>query len=202
MSNPIDDREAGALLAPLAEWPRLALAISGGGDSLALMHLAARWAKRLLIPPALHVLTVDHGLHPESAAVAASVYEKAAALGLPCTVLRWEGEKPATGIEEAARQARYALMADWCRAHEAALVTAHTLDDQAETLLMRLARGSGLDGLAAMRPRGHVPGAPDVPLLRPLLSVSRARLRASGMGTRRSNSGMATFSSAVNSGSR
>ena len=178
MSNPIDDRKAGALLAPLAEWPRLALAISGGGDSLALMHLAARWAAHRPEPPALHVLTVDHGLHPRSAEVAASVCERAAALGLPCTVLRWEGEKPATGIEQAARQARYALMADWCRSYGAALVTAHALEDQAETLLMRLARGSGLDGLSAMPLRGHVPGAPDVPLLRPLLSVPRARLRA------------------------
>ena len=178
MNEPIDDREADALLTPLAEWPRLALAISGGGDSLALMHLATRWAAHWPEPPSLHVLTVDHGLHPAAADVAASVCEKAAVLNLPCTVLRWGGEKPEAGIEEAARQARYALMADWCRAHDAALVTAHTLEDQAETVLMRLARGSGLDGLSAMRPRGHVPGAPDVPLLRPLLSVSRARLRA------------------------
>ena len=105
MARPIDISEADSLLAPLAAWPRLALAVSGGGDSLALMHLAARWSERRPEPPALHVLTVDHGLHPASAEVAAGVCEKAAALRLPCGVLRWQGAKPETGIEEAARRA-------------------------------------------------------------------------------------------------
>lgn len=172
-----------ALFAPLREWPVLALAVSGGGDSLALMHLAVEWATRLRAAgasvPRLQVLTVDHGLRADSAATAADVCRRAAALGLPCEVLRWRGEKPRTGVEEAAREARYGLLAEWCRAHDAALVTAHTLEDQAETFLMRLARGSGLDGLCAMSVRARVPGAcPPVPLLRPLLSVSRASLRA------------------------
>ena len=157
----------------------LALAVSGGGDSTALMHLCARWRETSGKPvPALHVLSVDHGLHAESAAVARRVCAQARELGLPCAVLRWEGEKPHTGIEEAARAARHALLAEWCAAHDAALVMAHTLDDQAETLLMRLARGAGLDGLTAMAREAMVPGfAPPVALLRPLLGVSRQTLR-------------------------
>ena len=156
---------------------RLALAVSGGGDSTALMHLCARWRNTADTPvPDLHVLSVDHGLHPDSAAVARRVCARARALGLPCTVLRWQGDKPETGIEEAARTVRHALLAEWCMAHGAALVMAHTLEDQAETLLMRLARGAGLDGLAAMVRETTAPGAP-VPLLRPLLGVSRSALR-------------------------
>ena len=179
----ISDDEADVLFAPLKQRRVLGLAVSGGGDSLALMHLAVAWVRRLEqareSAPRLHVLTVDHGLQPHSAAVAQEVCQRAHALGLPCAVLRWKGEKPETGVEEAARKARYALLAEWCARHEAALVTAHTLEDQAETFLMRLARGSGLDGLCAMAERGSVPGTcPPVPLLRPLLGVSRARLRA------------------------
>ncbi len=127
----------------------------------------------------LHVLTVDHGLHAHSAEVAEEVCRQAEALGLSCSILRWSGEKPATGIEAAARQARYALLARWCLTHEAALVVAHTLEDQAETFLMRLARGSGIDGLGAMARESRVPDAqPFVALLRPLLEMPRARLRA------------------------
>ena len=154
---------------------RLALAVSGGGDSTALMHLCTRWRATAPVPE-LHVLSVDHGLYPDSAAVARQVCAQAQMLGLPCTVLRWEGDKPQTGIEEAARTARHALLAEWCAQHGAALVMAHTLEDQAETLLMRLARGAGLDGLAAMARETTMPGAP-VPLLRPLLGVSRKTLR-------------------------
>ena len=159
--------------------PRLALAVSGGGDSLALMWLARQWLDGLGKPPEVHVLTVDHGLHEKSAEVAARTCRQAGALGFACTVLRWEGKKPRTCIEERARQARYELMGAWCAENGAALVTAHTMDDQAETLLMRLARGSGLEGLAAMRPVARAPCARGaVMLFRPLLRVRRARLRA------------------------
>ena len=154
---------------------RLALAVSGGGDSTALMHLCARWRESSPVPD-LHVLSVDHGLHADSAAVARRVCARAEELGFPCSVLRWEGAKPQTGIEEAARAARHALLAQWCMEHGAALVMAHTLEDQAETLLMRLARGAGLDGLAAMARESVVPGT-SVPLLRPLLGISRQTLR-------------------------
>jgi len=178
-AQPLSPAEASALFECLKSYARLALAVSGGGDSLALMHLITRWTAETPGAPLLHVLTVDHGLHADSAHVARQVCEQAACLDLPCTVLHWRGEKPRTGIEQAARNARYALLGGWCMEHDAALVTAHTLEDQAETFLMRLTRGAGVDGLSAMPCQGTVPGTqPPVPLLRPLLEVPRARLRA------------------------
>ncbi len=176
----LSEEECRGLFAPLlGRHRRLALAVSGGGDSLALMWLVARWAKGLDKPPRLHVLTVDHGLREDSARVAQEVCRRAGELGLPCDVLRWEGEKPRTGIEEAARAARYRLLARWCAQKRAALVVAHTREDQAETFLMRLGRGSGVDGLSGMAPMSLAPHVSlPVPLLRPLLAVGRARLRA------------------------
>jgi tRNA(Ile)-lysidine synthase len=150
---------------------------------MALMWLCAQWALEEQDPPRLTVLTVDHGLRPESAGEAARVIEQARELKLPAVVLRWHGDKPATGVQARARAARYELLADWCIDNGAgALVTAHSLDDQAETVLMRLARGSGVDGLSAMRPLRQ----DKVAILRPLLGVPRARLRstlaAAGVG--------------------
>src|SRR5690606_24842602 len=99
----------------------------------------------------------------------------ASALGLAGAMLEWQGDKPTTGIQARARQARYDLLIGWCTDNRAgALVTAHSLEDQAETFLMRLARGSGADGLAAMRPARE----DRIAILRPLLGVSRARLRS------------------------
>lgn len=172
---PVSEAEARALFAPLERFERLALAVSGGSDSTALLWLMARWARDVPDPPELHVLSVDHGLRPDSAAEARAVKHAAEALGVAAATLRWRGEKPATGLQAAARQARYRLMADWCARHAVpALLTAHTLDDQAETFLMRLGRGSGLDGLAAMGDTRW--GATLV--LRPLLALPRQRLRA------------------------
>ena len=130
------------------------LAISGGSDSTALMVLLADWLGRARSSAgAFTVLTVDHRLRPESAAEAGAVARQAAALGYAHATLVWDGDKPPTGLQAAARAARYRLMADYARAHGiGTILTAHTLDDQAETLLMRLARGSGLDGLSAMAP--------------------------------------------------
>ena len=184
--RPITDEEADRLLAPLKGWPCVALAVSGGADSTALMWLAARWQRRRGGAPAVHVLTVDHGLRPEAAAECEKVADLAARLDLLCTILRWRPPADlSSGLQAAARAARYRLMGEWCMAHEAVLVTAHTLEDQAETFLMRLARGSGVDGLAGMAPIARVPfveerlGRPPPPhLLRPLLEVPRARLRA------------------------
>jgi tRNA(Ile)-lysidine synthase len=159
--------------------PRLpaALAVSGGPDSIALMHLALRWCSlsrrdvRSFV-----VLTVDHGLRPESPAEAEFTGESARALGLPHAILTWAGNKPKAGLQAAARAARYALMTSYCRAHGlASLVTAHTENDQAETMLMRLKRGSGIDGLAAMAPVSDRDG---IALIRPLLQFSKARLIA------------------------
>ena len=113
---------------------------------MALLWLAARWAAAAS-GPKLSVLTVDHGLRAEAAAEAEEVARAAALLGLDAHILRWNGAKPKTGLQEQARAARYRLMGEWCRTHGATtLITAHTRDDQAETVLMRLARGSGNRG--------------------------------------------------------
>jgi tRNA(Ile)-lysidine synthase len=159
-------------------WPG-AVGVSGGGDSLALMFLLAAWAKRLR-KPLPTVLTVDHGLHKESSAIAKRVVERARTLGLDSHILRWTGTKPDSDIEASAREARYRLMGDWCRKHGAAgIYLAHTLEDQAETFLLRLARGSGIDGLSAMKTVSPLPspGQSGVLLVRPLLAVRRADLR-------------------------
>ena len=177
MTAPITPPETETLLAPLSRFPRVALAVSGGPDSVALMQLAARWREAKGGNPELTVLTVDHGLRASSRGEAELIGRMAAALGLPHAVLTWdnEGARPA-GLQARARAARYDLMAAYCHAHDIrALVTAHTLDDQAETFLMRLKRGSGLDGLAAIPERGAWAG---IAVLRPLLEVPKARLVA------------------------
>ena len=165
-------------LAQGAPWPG-AVAVSGGGDSLALMLLLADWATAASRPLPV-VLTVDHGLTPNSARIAQAVMRDAKAARLEAHMLVWKGEKPAADIEAAAREARYRLMGDWCEAHRIkGLYVAHTLEDQAETFLLRLARGSGLDGLAAMRTRSPfpLPGFDRLCVVRPLLEIERTRLR-------------------------
>ena len=149
------------------------LAVSGGPDSTALMHAAARFGSD--IP--LAVATVDHGLRPESEAEARGVAEAAARLGLPHHRLPWTGPKPASGIQAAARSARYRLLADCARAIGAAVVlTGHTSDDQAETVLMRLIAGSGPAGLSGMR--AERPLTDGVRLARPFLTLPKAELVA------------------------
>jgi tRNA(Ile)-lysidine synthase len=160
-------------------WPG-AIAVSGGGDSTALMLLAAQWARESGCERPV-VVTVDHGLVPGSKQVAEEVLAKAKTLELDADVLVWRGRKSLSDIENAARAARYRLMGDWCRRHGIhALHVAHTLEDQAETFLLRLARGSGVDGLAAMRKVAPFPlrGFDDLRVVRPLLDVPRGRLRA------------------------
>ncbi len=166
--------EIDGLFGALASCDRLGLAVSGGPDSLALMLLAAQWANA---PgrPRLYVYTVDHGLRPEAAAEAAMVVREAEALGLAARSLRWEGDKPATGIQAAARSARYRLMAAAMDSDRVELLaTAHHLADQAETVLMRLAHGSGIDGLRGMSRVSFVEGCE---IVRPLLSVRPEVLR-------------------------
>jgi len=159
---------------------RTALAVSGGSDSTALMALMAEWIARTGRSFAsCTVLTVDHRLRPGSAAEADAVARQASALGLGHAILVWQGDKPASGLQVAARRARYRLMADYALAHDIGLiVTAHTEDDQAETLLMRLARGSGLDGLGAMAPLAPLQDGEPLLIARPLLEVPKARLQA------------------------
>ena len=139
------------------------LAVSGGPDSTALMVLAARWRKaRKSGPknlPKLIAVTVDHGLRAESKREAAGVGRLARKLGIAHRTLRWTGAKPKTGLQEAARAARYRLLADAARkANASHILTAHTLDDQAETVLIRMSRGSGVSGLAAMARISALPG--------------------------------------------
>src|SRR5262249_2927341 len=139
------------------------------------------WAKRLKRPPKLVAVTIDHGLRAEAAREAAAVKRLARRLGVAHRTLRWRGKKPKTGLQEAARIARYRLLAEVAAgAGYAHILTAHTLDDQAETVLFRLARGSGLMGLAGMAHASPLPvGADRIGfLLRPLLHIPKARLVA------------------------
>jgi tRNA(Ile)-lysidine synthase len=166
-------------MADLDCWPA-ALAVSGGSDSIALMHLAARWAKKRR-KPAPVVLTVDHGLTSGATVQARKVLARARGLGLEVHRLVWKGAKPKSDIEAAARVARYGLMGAWCVRHGiSALYVGHTQDDQAETFLLRLSRGSGLDGLSAMRALAPFPDPAfgQLRLGRPLLGLARAQLRA------------------------
>ncbi|WP_293801143.1 tRNA lysidine(34) synthetase TilS [uncultured Bosea sp.] len=173
--TPVSLAEAGVVFEGLSHEAALLVAVSGGPDSVALLALLAAWVQMPDRPP-LHAATVDHGLRPESAGEAAAVAALCAKLGVGHAILRWEGLKPASGVQAEARRARYALLANEARRlGGATLVTAHTLDDQAETMLMRLAHGSGASGLAGMRERSEVTG---IALVRPLLGISKARLIA------------------------
>ena len=177
----VSDGEASALFRGLEDLPRLVLAVSGGPDSTALLVLAARWVKRLKRGPKLLAITVNHGLRPEAAREAAAVARLARRLGVSHRTLRWRGRKPRSGLQEAARNARYALLAQAAmREGIAHILTAHTLDDQAETVLFRMARGSGLLGLAGMAPVVPLPAqaGQGIFLIRPLLHVPKARLVA------------------------
>ncbi|MCI5108983.1 MAG: tRNA lysidine(34) synthetase TilS [Marivita sp.] len=195
---PLEQRFAdrmGQLLGP--EFPSdLGLAVSGGGDSMAMLTLAHNWTRSFGIR--LWVVTVDHGLRDESAAEAAMVAEDCARLGWPHATLRWQWD--GTGnVQDAARRARLALIDRW-RGNLKHVLFAHTADDQAETVLMRLARGSGVDGLSGMRACREVTPHPLVPpllaagqmtgqapprdqacsgyrVLRPCLDMERAELR-------------------------
>ncbi|MDI4239231.1 tRNA lysidine(34) synthetase TilS [Bradyrhizobium sp. Arg237L] len=175
-NSAISATEAKRLLDEWKRAPAIVLAVSGGPDSVALMWLAVRWRRTLKQGPRLIAVTVDHGLRPEAAREAREVKRLAGTLDLPHQTLRWTGTKPNSGLPEAAREARYRLLAEAARASGAThILTAHTRDDQAETLLMRLLRGSGIAGLAAMARETEREG---VRLARPLLAVPKARLVA------------------------
>ena len=163
-----------ALFARVADAPAIGLAVSGGADSLGLMLLAARWAAGRAVPPRLVVYSLDHGLRPEAAGEVAMVLEAARALGLPGRGLTWTGDKPETGLQEAARLARYRLIGAAMREDSVGvLLTAHHRQDQAETVLMRLAHGSGLEGLKGMGALVEIEG---VLVNRPLLDIDPAAL--------------------------
>ena len=174
--SPISAQDAKRLFADWKAAPAIVLAVSGGPDSIALMWLAARWRSTLARGPRLIAVTVDHGLRAEAAAEARDVKRLARTLDLTHRTMRWTGEKPKTGLPAAARTARYRLLAQAARAIGATpVLTAHTRDDQAETVLMRLLRGSGIGGLAAMARESERDG---VLLARPFLHVSKSQLVA------------------------
>ena len=166
------DRFRSGLRALIEPGARLGVAVSGGSDSLALLLLAA--AAR---PGHVEAATVDHGFRPEARDEAEAVAAVCERLAVPHAILtaRWT-EVPEAAIQERARGQRYRLLGYWAEERALdAIATGHHADDQAETLLMRLARGSGVRGLAGMRPRSITPGA-HVRLLRPLLGWRRAEL--------------------------
>ena len=182
--EPISPIEADRALAGLEAYDRLIVAVSGGADSTALLHLLVEFAARSGLPPSrLLAVTVNHRLRPESAAEAMRVAAAAAALGVPHLTKTYDGPLPTAPFAQAwARDLRYRLLAEAARdglipGTTAAILTAHHQDDQAETLLMRLARGSGIDGLAGIRRRRVL--ATGVDLIRPLLGFPKDRLLAS-----------------------
>ena len=175
-NSPISAQHAKRLFADWKAAPALLLAVSGGPDSIALMWLAARWRRALARGPRLIAVTIDHGLRAEARAEARDVGRLARALDLPHRTLRWTGAKPRSGLPAAARTTRYRLLAEAARSSGAThILTAHTLDDQAETVLMRMLRGSGITGLAAMARETEREG---VRLARPLLQVPKSQLIA------------------------
>jgi tRNA(Ile)-lysidine synthase len=144
------------------------------------MVLAARWRGRAR-SPRLVAVTIDHGLRKEAKREAKAVEKLAAKLGIEHRTLEWTGRKPKTGLQEAARLARYRLLSDVAREVGAAhVLTAHTRDDQAETILIRMARGSGVSGLAGMFAYSRIPTeeGSDLGLARPLLGIPKSRLVA------------------------
>jgi tRNA(Ile)-lysidine synthase len=172
LSTAVDNSLSGVFDAfDLSSSPTLVVAVSGGGDSLGLLTLLARHlpASRLV------AVTIDHGLRAEAAAEAAFVAGLCAARSVRHVTLRWEGDKPATGLAAAAREARYRLLRQAARDHGASMILAgHTEDDQAETVAMRAERGDGR-GLAGMAPATLLDGG--IWLLRPLLGTRREALR-------------------------
>lgn len=177
---PVTADEFARAASPLLADAPFAMAVSGGADSTALLHLAVEWCLQQRRDPPIAV-TVDHGLRPAASQEAEEVARWAAGLGIRHAILKWRNEAGASNLQARARAARYSLIADWMRVQRLGrLATGHTLDDQAETLLMRLARGSGLEGLSGMQARRSFPVelTNGLELVRPLLSFSHARLVA------------------------
>ncbi len=147
---------------------RLAIAVSGGVDSVCLLHWAVQSGLNVT---ALHV---NHGLRDAADTETKYVIDLCKKLSVPYQIFYWTNDKPTTGLEAAARDVRYKFMTDWCAENNIdALMVAHQADDQIETFLMNLSRGSGVSGLSAMQPESYRDG---VKILRPLLGIFRSDL--------------------------
>ncbi|HEX3494015.1 MAG TPA: tRNA lysidine(34) synthetase TilS [Methylocella sp.] len=165
-----------ALFGPWEAAQGIVLGVSGGPDSVAMMLLAAEWARGRAAPPPLYVATVDHGLRKDSRGEAEMVARWAAGLALPHAILVWDGVKPKSRIQERAREARYELLFEYAaRIGADHVMTAHHADDQAETILFRLLRGTGVSGLSGMARSSERNG---LILARPLLDHAKAELAA------------------------
>ena len=175
--KPLEAAEFAALMQPFGvSAKRVAVATSGGPDSMALALCAQKWAWATDRRVALLALIVDHQLRPESADEAKEVQTRLKALGIESEILRWEHPPVTTRVHVKARKARYDLLLDACRRHGIGeMLLAHQREDQAETILMRIAKGSGLDGLAGMAAEAEMQG---IRLLRPLLTVPKEQLVA------------------------
>ena len=174
-SHALSPADIDALFAPFVRAKTLLIAVSGGPDSTALLLMAAEWANRR-VKTRIEAATVDHGLRPESADEAKAVASLCARIKLGHRVLQWKGAKPTTRLQERAREARYRLLVDHAKAIGAdALLTAHHADDQAETVLFRLLRGSGVAGLRGM---DFMTARDGVTIARPLIGLKKRDLIA------------------------
>jgi tRNA(Ile)-lysidine synthase len=174
-AHALSSTDIDALFAPFGDAKALLIAVSGGPDSTALLLMAAEWAKRRA-KTRIEAATVDHGLRPESANEATAVGEICARLGVDHRVLKWKGAKPTSRLQERAREARYRLLIDHAKAIGGeVLMTAHHADDQAETVLFRLLRGSGVAGLRGMDVISMRDG---MTIARPLLGLKKRDLIA------------------------
>ena len=150
----------------------IALAVSGGPDSIAMMFLTSQSKK--IKKENVTILTVDHDLRKDSRKEANLVMQNAKKIGFKCKILKWKGLKPTSGIQEAARRSRYDMMLSWCKENNVKkLFLAHHMDDQVETFLMRLSKGSGIDGLSSMSKKSN---KENINIIRPFLEIPKVKL--------------------------
>ena len=170
----ISVNEASELFSGLLQYESICVAVSGGRDSMSLLLLLNRWKQLNVRAPKITAVSVDHALRKESEFECKTIKSWCNELEIEHHTLNWEGIKPSTSVQQKAREARYKLLIDFCNQNKIkALIVAHHLEDQIETFFMRLARGSGIDGLKSMQYRRVQSG---VDIVRPLLNIQKNRL--------------------------
>tara|TARA_B100001057_G_scaffold70408_1_gene64412 strand:+ start:43642 stop:44913 length:1272 start_codon:yes stop_codon:yes gene_type:complete len=171
-SFPITDDQISNIFSPLINKKKIALAVSGGRDSNALMLLVSKWILIKILNIEVHVLTINHKLRKESDNECLQVSKIAKSYGFKHKIITWSHKEIKTSIQEQAREARYKLMLNYLKKYEIdVLLTGHTLDDQVETFIMRLSKGSGLDGLRSIQKDRVID---QITLHRPLLGIKRS----------------------------